>query len=907
VALHVVGGPDAGGVHLLHPGQVTIGRSAQADVPLDDPDVSRLHLVLTVAPDGRATVADRGSTNGTTVDGARVGPEPRPLAPGALLRIGESTLRLLPPSGADAPSAALPDGRGHLQLPAAAPPRPYEAPTTALGAADAPPYAPPRPAVPPGGSGVGWETTHGAGVPGWTPGSGAAVSPEPGRAGGGTHQGGSQRSGGSRARDLLSRGREALSGLAGPRPGQQPEPDDPSPAPQPPAGDPPEAVAARRRWPDPAALLLAALGAGPRLWERGPGHPDALTVRLGTGDAGRGAGLPAVLDLRAVGSLGLVGPRPRLAGLARAVAAQLATLHGPSALELVLVSADAGRPAEERLHEWSWLLWLPHLRPAREQQCRLLTGFDADQALARLGELTARTDATARLAQPRGAATVLLLDGDPGSAAGREAVRRLLVHGPAAGIHLLCLAEHREALPPGLGATAAIGGEVATLLRLERGGGLAGPAFEEGIVLDAVSAEWAARLARALAPLRERQTAQRGRGPLPEAPRLLDLLGLEMVTPAKLSARWAGLPATADAVEAVLGATREGPCAIELADPSGGPGGAGHLLVGGGPGSGKTELLRALVASLAVAERPDRLGVLAVQGRTPADPSAALATCADLPHVSAVVEADDPVRTLQAAEALTEELDRRERLLKGRGYASWYAEYALARLRGELLGAEAPEPRGAARPQVPGQVRRAPSPTALPPEPEEAPLPVPPQRLLVVVDDYDALLEAPASPASAGARAALLRALDRIALDGAALGIHLAATTGRPERTSGSALDEAAELRVALRTDDPAASRLLIHLDEAAGLSEEHPGRGYLRRPDGGVTAFQTARISGRIPRTATLRPTVVALEWAEAGAPPTRRPVRELGNGPTDLALLGSALQRAAGALETVPAPPLL
>ena len=30
-------------------------------------------------------------------------------------------------------------------------------------------------------------------------------------------------------------------------------------------------------------------------------------------------------------------------------------------------------------------------------------------------------------------------------------------------------------------------------------------------------------------------------------------------------------------------------------------------------------------------------------------------------------------------------------------------------------------------------------------------------------------------------------------------------------------------------------------------------------------------------------------------GDPPARRPVRELGNGPTDLALLASALERAA------------
>lgn len=74
--LHVVAGPDAGGVHLLHGGQIHIGRSADADVPLDDPDVSRLHCAVTVAADGRVSVADLDSTNGTTLDGTRVGTRP---------------------------------------------------------------------------------------------------------------------------------------------------------------------------------------------------------------------------------------------------------------------------------------------------------------------------------------------------------------------------------------------------------------------------------------------------------------------------------------------------------------------------------------------------------------------------------------------------------------------------------------------------------------------------------------------------------------------------------------------------------------------------------------------------------------------------------------------------------------
>ena len=50
--LHVVAGPDSGAVHRLSPGEHGIGRSVEATIRIDDPDVSRLHAVLRVAADG---------------------------------------------------------------------------------------------------------------------------------------------------------------------------------------------------------------------------------------------------------------------------------------------------------------------------------------------------------------------------------------------------------------------------------------------------------------------------------------------------------------------------------------------------------------------------------------------------------------------------------------------------------------------------------------------------------------------------------------------------------------------------------------------------------------------------------------------------------------------------------------
>nr|WP_146111260.1 hypothetical protein [Streptomyces sp. QL37] len=59
--------------------------------------------------------------------------------------------------------------------------------------------------------------------------------------------------------------------------------------------------------------------------------------------------MPVTVGLREAGSLGLAGPRARLSGLARSTVAQLAALHSPFDLEIVLISTDrADLPAVRR-------------------------------------------------------------------------------------------------------------------------------------------------------------------------------------------------------------------------------------------------------------------------------------------------------------------------------------------------------------------------------------------------------------------------------------------------------------------------------------------------------------------------------------------------------------------------------
>ncbi|WP_197355760.1 FtsK/SpoIIIE domain-containing protein, partial [Streptomyces clavuligerus] len=1158
--LHVVGGPDAGGVHLLHGGRVSVGRSADADVPLDDPDVSRLHCEITVAEDG-ITVADLGSTNGTALGGRAVGGRPLPLHPGALLRIGESTLRIVPGDAMPQPLVTAADGEGHLRVPARAVtvtadgtgpslsipgarpetdapaariPRPAGPSDPVTGPAGHDPYrsgaggtgtrapydgtggAPdayrasgstgPQPTAASGtyrsavhrsGTAEDGRTAAGTAGSGDTRGASAAGTYRPGtdgpRAAGdgrttagtagptdshaadtsttggahsprsrgtgnhgtgdtrgatatGTYRPASRHSaaddsphtaatadirgtadargataadthrpataadnraaagtaspartpatGGNRSTGTAAtgsahgansprphgtgdQGRTPYGGTGGPHtaatadayrpagPGGTEAPDTYSSADAaavthgagvsgPWEGSDsededgwgargrkgrrlgigawarrlaggraeaaaeadtesfpvPGAPAVPERWPDPAAVLLTALGPGPRLWERGPGHPDALVLRLGTGDRGGLPAEPVTVALRETGSLGLAGPRARLAGLARAAVAQLAALHAPADLELVLISADRNRSVHERKAEWSWLGWLPHLRPARGQGCRLLLAYDRDQAAARLAELTRRLDGgplgpgwpsadratvDAEAARYTGARTVLVVDGDPGSADLREATARLTAAGRAAGIHPIVLAETPAASSASpmaatyetacaasvafreCGAVALLSGDVATTLRvLETPGGLP-PAPGSAATVDAVSAAWAERFGRALAPLRAEGTAAERATALPRSARLLDELGLSRATPASLMARWAQADDTSGTL--VLGAGPDGPLAVDLTAE------CAHLLIEGPPGSGRTELLRSAAAALAAGARPDRLGLLLVDG-VGGEPGAGLGVCTDLPHVTEHLVASDPVRMRQFATALGAELKRRDGLLGGASFA----DGAARRRVGDRVVAQRP-PTAAEQPGTgpggdlesppsgtlrlrPGGRHRAAAGTA------DRPLP----RLVVLVDNLDALVTPALGSTGRPAAGSVVRALEAVARDGERLGVHLVAATAPDGRTSATELARAARLRVAL--DDP---------PPATGAEGPAPGRGALRRPDGRVTPFQGGRVTGRIPRTATLRPSVVPLEWERMGDPPARRPIRELGNGPTDLALLASALDRAA------------
>ena len=74
-------------------GDYTVGRSPTAEVWLDSASVSRAHALLVVR-EGQVSIQDLRSTNGTFLNGSKIGEEPEAVGPGDALRFGDLLAQL---------------------------------------------------------------------------------------------------------------------------------------------------------------------------------------------------------------------------------------------------------------------------------------------------------------------------------------------------------------------------------------------------------------------------------------------------------------------------------------------------------------------------------------------------------------------------------------------------------------------------------------------------------------------------------------------------------------------------------------------------------------------------------------------------------------------------------------------
>jgi DNA segregation ATPase FtsK/SpoIIIE, S-DNA-T family len=791
------GGPAAGTTVLLGPGRHVVGRAASAAVPIADPALEPHHGLLEVAADGTVRFVQLTGRVPTRIAGEPV-TRGCVVAPNAPLVVGASRLHVGPVLEATvaAPAALTPTPgdpwrRTLRRSPRALPrwaPEPIVVP--------APATAPPGPAAT--GLAAAAFTLAGSVVVALVMGS--TMFLVLGAVGGIASFG-------------LWLAARVRAGRDGRRAGRMRERDQITFA---------TAVELQReeRWrhhltvtPTVAAAVTEARSIGGRVWARRAGHPDTFNVTLGWGPlswdlavdlGGRGIGLP--LEVAAVveaaerfgdapvptelgpgTALAITGPAAR--AVAWSLIVQLATWTGPADWRLVVIAGEPG--------DWDWCRWLPHAT-APDGAATVLGADDAERAGAVLGRLDVDDG-------PQRRHVVLVTDRPEILALRTGAVRRFLAGCPSAAV--LVAVPPGDAVPAMCNRALEIGST--GLARWQPDGASTTPSGRVHVA--GVTAATATRVARRLAALHDPEDPSAAARALPSTlalSRLRERHGAGAIDDAiAIAGAWRSAgPDPAPAAE--IGVAADGVVEIDLARD--GP----HALVAGTTGSGKSELLRTLVVSLAARSSPDHLTFVLVDYKG----GATFDSCADLPHtVGVVTDLDERLaaRTLVSLEA---ELRRRERVLRAAGADD------LTAYRG-----------------TPGR-------PALP-------------RLVVLIDEFAAL---------AAELPAFLSSLVGVAQRGRSLGVHLVLATQRPSGVVDDDIRANTNLRLALRLQDVADARDVVGDAAPAAFPRGIPGRAMLRLGPDETVVFQAARSSGPRPPREDQRLRVVAAGADEVSSEPS-------------------------------------
>ncbi|HET6857951.1 MAG TPA: type VII secretion protein EccCa, partial [Streptomyces sp.] len=572
-------------------------------------------------------------------------------------------------------------------------------------------------------------------------------------------------------------------------------------------------------WRHPAPDALSSFVRTTRLWERRASDEDFAEVRMGVGDQRIAMKLtplstkpvedleplsahalrsftkaystvrdqPIAIYLRAWSKVLFRGDEDEIRALVRGLLGQLAVFHSPDDLWIALCVSD------ERRAEWEWAKWLPHT----------LHRYEEDGA----GPVRMVTSAFNELENLLGAEFHERPGADPDAVPGREEPYTVIVIDgcslPAG--HRFDGYGFRNAVVLDLtGALAWKPGR--TTLRLE--------VEEESVALvrtdrdrkeqstplgkpDRFGPKGALALARLLAPYRMSLGSDESK-PFSsdvELTALLNIPDLHRHEPASLWQRYTG----SSRLRVPIAVSGEGrPVELDIKESAQGGTGPHGMLIGA-TGSGKSELLRTLVLSLALTNSSETLNFILVDFKG----GATFLGLDELPHTSAVITnlADEVALVARMQDALHGELIRRQELLRAAGNYTSALEYEKARASG-----------------VPLQ-----------------PLP----SLFVVVDEFSELLSAHRD---------FMELFVMIGRLGRSLGVHLLLASQRLDEGRMHQLESHLSYRIGLRTFSAMESRGVLGVPDAYELPPQ-PGAGFLKSGVEALTRFRAAYVSGPYER----------------------------------------------------------
>lgn len=426
------------------------------------------------------------------------------------------------------------------------------------------------------------------------------------------------------------------------------------------------------------SCMTRVFGPAADLWERHPEDPDFLTLRLGTGTVPAKArveipalhlqleedeldrvpekiekkyavveNVPIYTDLIHQGNCGIVGSRSCTVAMAQSMVVQLAALHSYDEVKIVVLFP------EQEAKQWSWMRWLPHCLSEDRDVRYIGCGHDAKKVLESIEPIIRQRKENKNQwnfgQQMSKLPHYIFFVADPNSLNHSEIGSVLMENQPDLGISGIFLGQTSSDFPHSVKNVVEVSGSSAQMtVNLTTSNGKQTLTTNECLIPDGELE----RFARKMAPIRLIGGHNKKQN-LPTNISLFEGLRIRDIDNLDIDEFWENT-APETSLKVPIGVKTDGSLFyFNIHEKADGP----HGLVAGSTGSGKSEMAKSWIATMALQFPPSEVNFVLIDFKG----ESLLQPFLELPHLAGSISNldKDVARSFSAMES---ELDNRQRL-----------------------------------------------------------------------------------------------------------------------------------------------------------------------------------------------------------------------------------------------------